>query len=54
MIIKILRIVDNIVLLAENKESLEKVLNGIEKLLVEEFGLNIRGSKTEVMKVSMR
>lgn len=47
-----LRFADDIVLLAEKCEDVEELLNGMGKLLGEDFGLTINKSKTKVMKCS--
>lgn len=50
--IPMIRFADDIAMLAETKEDLEEMLNGMNNLLSEEFGLRINSSKTKVMRSS--
>jgi len=50
--IKMLRFADDLVLLAETPKDLEDMLNGLDRVYREEYGLKINKSKTKVMKSS--
>jgi hypothetical protein len=47
--VEILRFADDIVVLAESKDELERFLNEMESVLKENYSLNINRSKIKVM-----
>ena len=49
---KTLRFADDIVILSESAEDLEKLLNGMDRVLEKEYKMKINKSKTNVMECS--